>query len=33
MLKKFPSDKMNDTKKTLVFLFRAPTRHSFTVNF
>ena len=32
MLKRFPSDKTNDTKKALCFLSRAPTHHSFTFN-
>ena len=32
MLKKIPSDKINDTKNSLFFLSRAPTRHSFTFN-
>ena len=32
MLKKFPSDKTNDTKNVLFFLSRAPTHHSFTFN-
>ena len=30
ILKKFPPDKINDTKNTLFFLSRAPTYHSFT---
>ena len=30
MLKKFPSDKINDTKNALFFLSQAPTHHSFT---
>ena len=32
MLKRFPSDKTNDTKKALCFLSRAPTHHNFTFN-
>ena len=32
MLKKFPSDKINDAKIALSFLSRAPTHHSFTFN-
>ena len=32
MLKKIPSDKINDTKNFLFFLSRAPTHHSFTFN-
>ena len=32
MLKKIPSDKINDTKYALFFLSRAPTHHSFTFN-
>ena len=32
MLKKFPSDKINDTKNALFFLSRAPTHQSFTFN-
>ena len=32
MLKKFPSDKINNTKNALRFLSRAPTPHSFTFN-
>ena len=32
MLKKFPSDKTNDTKNALFFFSRAPTHHSFTFN-
>ena len=32
MLKKFPSDKINDTKNTSFFLSRAQTHHSFTFN-
>ena len=32
MLKKTPSDKINDTKYALFFLSRAPTHHSFTFN-
>ena len=32
MLKKFPSDKINDTKNALFLLLRAPTHHSFTFN-
>ena len=31
-VKKFPSDKINGTKKALFFLSRAPTHHSFTFN-
>ena len=30
MLKKLPSDKINDTKNALFFLSRTPTHHSFT---
>ena len=30
ILKKFPPDKINDTKNTLFFLSRAPTHHCFT---
>ena len=30
MLKKFPSDKINSTRNSLLFLSRAPTHHSFT---
>ena len=33
MLKKIPSDKINDTKNVLFFLLRAPTHHSLTFNF
>ena len=32
MLKKFPLDKINDTKNVLFFLLLAPTHHSFTFN-
>ena len=32
MFNKFPSDKINDTKKPLFFLSQAPTHHSFTFN-
>ena len=32
MLKKFPSHKINVTKNALLFLWRAPTKHSFTFN-
>ena len=32
MLKKFPSDKISDTKIALFFLSRAPTHHSYTFN-
>ena len=32
MLKKFPSEKINDTKNAFFFLSRAPTHHSFTFN-
>ena len=32
MLRKFPSDKIKDTKNALFFLSQAPTRHSFTFN-
>ena len=32
MLKEFPSDKINGTKNSLVFLLQAPTHHSFTFN-
>ena len=32
MLKKFPSDKINDTKNALFFLSRAPTHDNFTFN-
>ena len=32
MLKKFPSDKIKDTKNVLFFLSRVPTHHSFTFN-
>ena len=32
MLKKIPSDKINDTKNFLFFLSRAPTHHNETVN-
>ena len=32
MLKKFPSEKVNDTKNALFFLLRAPTHYSFTFN-
>ena len=32
MLKKFPSDKINDAKNALLFLSRVPTHHSFTFN-
>ena len=32
MLKKFPLDKINDTKIALFFLLRVPTYHSFTFN-
>ena len=32
MLKKFPSDKINGTKKVLFFLSQAPTHHSFIFN-
>ena len=32
MLKKFPSDKINTTKKTLFSLSRAQTHHGFTFN-
>ena len=32
MLKKFSSDKINDTKNALFFFLRAPTHHSFTFN-
>ena len=30
MLKKLPSDKINDTKNALFFFSRTPTHHSFT---
>ena len=29
MLKKFPSDKINDTENALIFLSRPPAHHSF----
>ena len=32
MLKKFPSDKLNGTKKAISFLSRAPTHHSSAFN-
>ena len=32
MLKKFSSDKINDTKNALFSLLQAPTHHSFTFN-
>ena len=32
MLKKFPSDKTDDTKSALFFLLRAPSHYSFTFN-
>ena len=32
MLKKSPSDKINDTKNALFFLSQVPTHHSFTFN-
>ena len=32
MLKKFPSDKINDTKDAFFLLSRAPSHHSFTFN-
>ena len=32
MLKRFPSDNINSTKKALFLLSRAPTYHSFTFN-
>ena len=32
MLKKFPSEKINFAKNTLFLLSRAPTHHSFTLN-
>ena len=32
MLKKFPSDKINVTKNTLIILSQDPTSHSFTFN-
>ena len=32
MLKKVPSEKINDTKSALFFLLQDPTHHSFTFN-
>ena len=32
MLREFPSEKINVTKNVLIFLSRAPTHHSFTLN-